>query len=110
MDSINHHRKDFDSLVDALNDLNKRGYSGNLKLREDFLEETERNLVLYPSNFKVVESYRFEGPSDPADNCVVYAIESNSGDFKGVLVSGYGVYFDGASKDLIERLNIDNMH
>lgn len=110
MDSVNHHRKDFDTLVDALNDLSKRGYSGNLKLREDFLEETERKLVLYPSNFKVVESYRFEGPSDPGDNVVVYAIESNEGDFKGVLVSGYGVYTDGASSELIEKLEIDNYH
>lgn len=110
MESVNHHRKDFDTLVEALQDLNRRGYSGNLKLRDDFLEETERKLMLYPSNFIVVESYRFEGPSDPGDNTVVYAIESNEGDFKGVLVSGYGAYSDGVSSELIKKLNITEQH
>jgi hypothetical protein len=110
MESVNHHRKDFDTLVEALQDLNNRGYSGNLKLRDDFLEESERKLMLYPSNFTVVESYRFEGPSDPGDNTVVYAIESNDGDFKGVLVSGYGAYFDSASAELIKKLEITHYH
>lgn len=106
METQNQHKKYFETLVDALNDLNDRGYSGNLKLREDFLEETERKLVLYPFNFNVVEFYRFEGETDPADSSVVYAIESNSGDFKGVLVNAYGAYSDGASSDLIQKLSM----
>jgi hypothetical protein len=42
-----------------------------------------------PEDFEIVEVYRFEGNSDPADEAVVYAIESNRG-HKGVLVNGYG--------------------
>lgn len=110
MESVNHHRKDFDTLVDALNDLNRRGYSGNLKLGADYLEETERALTLYPENFRVVESYRFEGMTDPADNSVVYAIESNDGEFKGVLVTAYGTYADEISPELIRALEIDEQH
>lgn len=110
MESVNEHQRDFDTLVEALEDLNKRGYSGNLKLREEFLEEPERKLMLYPANFKVVECYRFEGPSDPGDNSVVYAIESNSGDYKGVLVNAYGAYSDGASSELIKKLDITEHH
>ncbi len=110
MESVNHHRKDFDTLVDALNDLNKRGYAGNLKLSADYLEEPERALTLYPEHFRVVESYRFEGMTDPADSAVVYAIESNTGDFKGVLVTAYGVYADEISPELIRALEIDEQH
>ena len=110
MENASQHRKDFDTMVEALNDLNARGYSGNLKLRADFLEETEKQLVLYPENFKVVESYRFEGITDPADNAVVYAIESIEGDFKGVLVNAYGAYADDASSALIKKLEIEHQH
>lgn len=110
MENNNEHRKDFDTMVEALNDLNKRGYTGNLKLRTDYLEESEKNLVLYPQNFKVVECYRFEGMTDPADNSVIYAIESNTGDFKGVLVNAYGVYTDDASSELIKKLDITEQH
>ena len=110
MKSVNEHQRDFDTLVEALNDLNKRGYSGNLKLRENYLEESAKQLKLYPEQFKVVESYRFEGMTDPGDNSVVYAIESNEGDFKGVLVNAYGVYTDSASSELIKKLNITEQH
>ena len=37
--------------------------------------------------------YRFEGMSDPDDNVVLYAIESNTG-VKGLLVDAYGAYAD----------------
>lgn len=110
MGNVNRHRKDFDTLVETLNDLSRRGYSGNLKLRSDYLEEPEKQLMLYPEQFKVVESYRFEGMSDPADNSVVYAIESNDGFFKGVLVNAYGVYTDTTSSELIRKLNIEEQH
>ena|SRR6476469_3699807 len=110
MKNANEHSKDFDSMVDAINDLSRRGYSGNLKLKADYLEESERNLVLYPENFTVVETYRFEGMTNPEDNTVVYAIESNTGDFKGVLVNAYGVYADQASSDLIKKLDITHQH
>ncbi len=110
MDNMEHHRKGFDTMVEALNDLAKRGYSGNLKLREHYLEDEERKLMLYPEHFKVVESYRFEGMSDPEDNSVIYAIESLAGDFKGVLVNAYGAYAERASSDMIRKLEIETYH
>lgn len=107
---LNHHRKGFDTLVEALADLSKRGYSGNLKLHGNALREEEKELMLYPETFKVVESHRFEGMSDPDDNSVVYAIESLDGKFKGVLVNAYGVYSNGISSELIRKLEIDTFH
>ena len=110
MDNMEHHRKGFDTMVEALNDLTKRGYSGNLKLREHYLEEEERKLMLYPEQFKVVETYRFEGMSDPEDNSIIYAIESLDGTFKGVLVNAYGAYAERASSDMIRKLDIETYH
>lgn len=110
MDNMEHHRKGFDTMVEALADLAKRGYKGNLSLREHYLEDAEAQLMLYPEHFKVVEAYRFEGMSDPEDNSVVYAIESLDGKFKGVLVNAYGAYAERASSDMIRKLNIDEYH
>ncbi|ADY52732.1 hypothetical protein Pedsa_2180 [Pseudopedobacter saltans DSM 12145] len=110
MDNLKHHRKGFDTMVEALNDLAARGYSGNLKLREHYLEEEEKQLMLYPEHFKVVETYRFEGMSDPEDNSIIYAIESLDGTFKGVLVNAYGAYAERASSDMIRALEIDHYH
>jgi hypothetical protein len=36
---------------------------------------------------------RFEGASDPADNTILYVIETNDG-IKGTLVDAYGSYAD----------------
>jgi hypothetical protein len=45
--------------------------------------------------------------TDPADNSVVYAIESDNGT-KGVLVNAYGVYADTLSADMITKLRTVN--
>ena len=59
-----------------------------------------------PSEFEIVEVYRFEGNSDPADEAAVYAIESTGG-IRGVLVSGYGISAEGMSADMAKKLSIN---
>lgn len=59
-----------------------------------------------PEDFEIVEVYRFEGDSDPADEAVVYGIESNSG-LKGVLVNGYGISADEMSSQMAKKLSIN---
>jgi hypothetical protein len=41
----------------------------------------------------VVDFFRFEGESDPADNSILYAIETDDGK-KGILSDAYGPYAD----------------
>ncbi|MDZ4756676.1 MAG: hypothetical protein SGJ10_00875 [Bacteroidota bacterium] len=55
-------------------------------------------------DFEIVDVYRYEGDSDPADEAVVYAIESKTG-VKGILVTGYGIYSDTISAKILEKLN-----
>jgi len=50
--------------------------------------------------------HRFEGNSNPADEDVVYAVESKSGDIKGVISSAFGVYADAASTSMLQKLTI----
>ena len=97
--------KQYDTLVEALQDLSNRGYTLNFNVNRDCLVCHEPQLKLYPQDFEVTEFYRFEGPTDPADAAIVYAIEGNNGS-KGVLVNAYGVYSDAGSDALMEKLHI----
>ena len=77
--------KNYQSLVDALEDLKLRGYTNDFNLRPQCMECTALQLQLHPEDFEILEVYRFEGMSNPDDNSVVYAIKSRDG-LKGVLV------------------------
>ncbi len=97
--------KQYDTLVDALRDLENRGYNVNFNVAQDCLECTALNLKLYPEDFEVTEFYRFEGPTDPADSSILYAILGKNGT-KGVLVNAYGVYSDPGSEALMAKLHL----
>lgn len=90
----------YTGLVDALNDLKARGYSGDFRVIncEGFEDSTPCRLQsdtsgkTYAGNELVIkEHYRFEGPSNPDDMSVAYAIACEGGE-KGVLVDAYGTY------------------
>jgi hypothetical protein len=99
---------EYTTLVEALNDLKKRGYTYNFNLLEDCLECREEGITLSPNEFHITEVYRFEGESDPDDNTILYAIESEDGRLKGALVNAYGVYSDPLSAEMVSKLNREN--
>lgn len=81
------------SISVALEELRKKGFTidYNLASRPDNFD---------PEHYSIVDIYRYEGNTDPADEAVVYAIESSNGD-KGVLVSGYGSSSDIFSESVL---------
>lgn len=97
--------RDYGTMVEALNDLKQRGFTLDFNLAKDALHNSTQNITLHPSDFEISELYRFEGPSDPADNAIVYAINSNKYHIKGVFVNAYGMYSDDISEDLLKKLN-----
>ncbi|MCB0520386.1 MAG: phosphoribosylpyrophosphate synthetase [Lewinellaceae bacterium] len=96
--------RDYDTLLDALNDLKERGYTFDFKLQYDCLECAETG-KLDPRQFEITEVYRFEGMTNPDDSAVLYAIEGRQGE-KGTLVDAYGAYASPLSADMIEKLRI----
>ena len=92
----------YDTVTDAVTGLRQRGYSKDFNLEENCIICHDEKF--HPEDFEIVEVYRFEGNSDPADEAVVYAIESIKGD-KGILVSGYGISEDQMSSDLLKKLS-----
>lgn len=91
----------YDTVTAAVNDLKRRGYTLDFNLQENCLVCQDHRLN--PDDFGIVEVYRFEGNTDPADEAVVYAIEGKKGQ-KGILVNGYGVSGDAMSNEMAKKL------
>lgn len=98
--------KQYDTLVEALQDLKKRGFIHDFNLEQDRIYCTQLKMYYHPKEFHVLEFYRFEGMSNPDDNSILYAVETSTGD-KGVLVDAYGTY-ESISPEMIEKLKIQH--
>lgn len=92
----------YDTVTAAVNGLKQRGFTLDFNLQENCIVCHEDKFN--PEDFEIAEVHRFEGDSDPADEAVVYGIESKNG-LKGVLVSGYGISADAMSTDMAQKLN-----
>jgi hypothetical protein len=95
----------YESLVDALDDLRKRGYAADFATEQMCLYCGDLDLRLHPEDFNIDEVYRFEGDSSADDSAVLYAITSTSG-LKGTLVDGYGIYNDNLSFEMARKLQM----
>lgn len=96
----------YDTLVEALNDAKKRGYTTDFNLAFDALKCQQTGTLLSPAEFEIMEYYRFEGLTNPDDSSILYLLESLDGKMKGVLVSAYGVYSDPVSDGMIQKLKV----
>jgi hypothetical protein len=96
----------YETVVAALEGLKARGYILNFNIAFDKISCSENDICLNPDEFEIVEVYRFEGDSNPEDEDVVYAVQSRDGGNKGVITSAYGLYADGVSDGIIQKLSI----
>ncbi len=93
----------YDTVSEAVNGLKARGFSADFNILENSLVGPDCKFEAH--EFEIVEIYRFEGDTDPADEAVVYAIESGSG-MKGVLVNGYGLSADEMGAELVKKFRM----
>lgn len=97
--------ENYDTVVAALAGLKAKGYTLDFNIAFDKIICNENGLCLNPSEFKIMETYRFEGDTNPDDEDIVYAIESKDGKVKGSMTSAYGVYADSISNEMIQKLS-----
>jgi len=84
---------DMKTFASCLNKLTLAGYTEDFKAGERGLLSLQHEKIYEPSQIQITDFYRFEGASDPADNSILYAIETDDG-IKGTLVDAYGPYAD----------------
>ncbi len=96
----------FDTLTEAIEGMRENGYVLDFNIAFDKIQCAQNGLCLNPDQFEITDYFRFEGNTDPADEAILFAIESKSGDIKGLLVDGYGTSSESASDELIHKLSI----
>lgn len=90
------------TITEAIEQLHKQGYTLDFNLKGAQLTANGREYNA--AEFEIADQYRYEGPSDPSDEAIVYALVSNSGT-RGLLVSGYGISSDSASEETLKQLH-----
>ena len=81
--------------------MQKRGFTIDFNLKKNGIGFKDSHF--FPNEFEIVECYHFEGDSDPADEAVVYGVESKGG-LKGILVNGYGISSETLTNEMTDKL------
>ena len=95
--------EDMRTLASCLNKLVSDGYTEDFKVSEMGLLSQQQEKIYQPSEVNIVNFYRFEGASDPADNSIIYVIET-SDNIKGTLIDAYGPYADPVVNRFVEEV------
>lgn len=90
------------TVTEAIEQLKEQGFTLDFNLEKNQLKAGEQ--AYSADEFEIVDLYRYEGPSDPADEATVYALASKTGE-KGILVSGYGTSADEATTETLKHLH-----
>jgi len=96
--------KTYDTLSEAISDLQRLGYVEDFNLKGNCLECRARQMTLFTDEFEVDSTYRFEGESNPDDTSILFAISSEKHHIKGLLVDAYGAYGDSLTMEMINKL------
>ena len=96
----------YDTVFEAINGLMERGYTTDFKIlgEKESSGYNKINKQLSPEDFKIDETYRFDGETDPGDEMIVYAISAIKNDIKGHVVNAYGMYSDSETSKIVSRL------
>jgi hypothetical protein len=89
------------TVLDALKQLAAEGYDTSLSLGPDGVRCSVCGSAHAAEHAEVERVYRFEGPSDPDEEAVVYALRCPACGIRGTLVSNFG---PGADPELADRL------
>ncbi len=95
----------YTSLSVAIRELQEEGYTEDFNLCNAGVENKTKKTIYPADKLEVVKYYRFEGKSNPADNTVLYVIETATGE-KGLLVDAYGAYSGHIPRGLVAKLRI----
>lgn len=83
----------YSNLSEALAGLKLQGYTHEFIFQDGELRVIDQAGLFQPQQIRIVDSFRFEGASNPDDMAVLYVIETRSG-LKGTITDAFGLYGD----------------
>jgi hypothetical protein len=93
-----------DTVSEAVAFLEAEGYTEELRLGDRCLRCVGDGSSHALADAIVDHTFRFEGPSDPADEAIVLGIRLPSSGIKGMLVAAYGPEADPEETDMLTAL------
>lgn len=103
------------NLSACVEEMKSEGYQEDFRVSEEGLMTFDGKKKYSPQQVKIVNFYRFEGPSDPGDMNVLYVIETDDGT-KGTLSDGFGTYADEevakfiVEVEKIQKVKVTDLH
>jgi hypothetical protein len=86
--------EDMRTMSECVNKLARDGYTEGFSINEKGkMVSSSKNKTYTAEKVHIVNFFRFEGASDPDENAILYAIETDDG-LKGTLTDAYGAYAD----------------
>lgn len=92
----------YGTVSEAINNLRQKGFDQDFHLERSHLVSGDETFDA--DELKIAVVYRYEGHSDPGDECTVYGIETNTG-LKGILLHTDGIYSDADSVKILKKLH-----
>lgn len=89
------------TVTEAIDKYRQQGFTIDFNLKENCISCDDTN-KFESEDFEIVDLYRYEGETDPADEATVYAIESKTG-LKDILLTG-------ASSDVVSSKMLEKLH
>jgi len=96
----------FDTMTEAIQWLQGKGFIHDFNLKEDCIGFNNGTQSMSPDDFTVEYFFRFEGDTDPGDENIVYGINSDTYNVKGVIVNAFGMYADTLSNEMLKKLSV----
>jgi hypothetical protein len=91
------------TLSECMNGAIEKGYTENYKVEGKMLTSEDGQTTYAPDQVAIPNFYRFEGYSDPADNSILYLVETHDGK-KGVLLDAYDAYADARISNFVRAV------
>jgi len=88
-------------VVDALALLKSEGYESEFQLIDGCLRSDADHNLCATEDAVVERLFRFEGPSDPGDEMIVFGLHDPGTGTRGVLASGFG---PAADPDVLDHI------
>lgn len=95
-------KHNFDTLSEAVNTLTDEGYVEDFEAGENSIKALYSKKEYQPNELVILDSYRFEGMTNPDDEATVFSLEANDGT-KGTLVMSYSAEH-GQNEALIQQI------
>ena len=93
------------TMVEAIEDLNKRGFTANFEFLDQKFRDVDTGRVFDANDLTIVKHYRFEGTSDPDDMSVIYALKSRDGT-AGLIADAFGTYANPGLGSFLDKVPI----